>query len=115
MLLGTDYNIGGFKGIGPKTALKLIKEHGNDFDGLFKQVEWSKYFDIDWEKIYYLFKKMPVEKNIKLKWDKLNKEKVYELLVEEHDFSKERVDNAIGSLMKAEEGKKQKGLGEWFK
>src|SRR3989338_2847014 len=28
ILVGTDYNIGGVKGIGPKKALKLIKEHG---------------------------------------------------------------------------------------
>ena len=28
ILIGTDYNPGGFAGIGPKTALKLIREYG---------------------------------------------------------------------------------------
>src|SRR3989338_1764645 len=27
MLIGTDYNMGGIKGIGPKNALKLVKKH----------------------------------------------------------------------------------------
>ena len=37
MLVGTDYNIGGIKGIGPKKALGLVKTHGKDFDKLFEE------------------------------------------------------------------------------
>ena len=29
ILVGTDFNPDGVKGVGPKTALKLIKKHGN--------------------------------------------------------------------------------------
>ncbi len=29
ILIGTDYNPDGVKGVGPKSALKLIKEHGS--------------------------------------------------------------------------------------
>jgi flap endonuclease-1 len=35
ILVGTDYNYGGVKGIGPKKALILMKKHGSDFDSLF--------------------------------------------------------------------------------
>src|SRR3989338_165864 len=41
MLVGTDYNINGIKGIGPKNALKLVKQYGKNFDSLFKEVKWG--------------------------------------------------------------------------
>jgi len=114
MLVGTDYNPKGIKGIGPKGALKLVKEFNDDLSGLFKKVEWDKHIDVDWKEIYYLIKKMPVNKDYELKWENINKEKIYELLVEKHDFSAERVKNTLEKLEKTESGKKQKGLGEFF-
>lgn len=113
ILVGTDYDPGGVKGIGPKTALKLVKEYKTDYDGLFKKVEWDKYFDFDWKEVYYLIKKMPVEKKYKLEWKDIDKEKLFKLLVEEHDFSEERVSKAIDKLVKKEGDKKQKSLGDW--
>src|SRR3989344_9388044 len=44
IVIGTDYNPGGIKGIGPKTGLKLIKEHGTDFPAVFEKVEWEKHY-----------------------------------------------------------------------
>jgi len=58
ILVGTDYGPGGVKGIGPKTALKLVKEYKHDFDGIFKKLDT----DLPWEEIYYTIKKMPVKK-----------------------------------------------------
>ena len=43
MLIGTDYNVGGIKGIGPKTALKMVKTHGTNFQLLFKEVRWDDF------------------------------------------------------------------------
>jgi flap endonuclease-1 len=114
MLVGTDYNPGGIRGIGPKNALKLVKQHKDDFDNLFKEVKWDENFDFPWTDIYYLFKKMPVEKNYDLKIGKINPEKVCELLVEKHDFSKERIEKAVETLIKSESKKQQKGLGDWI-
>ena len=114
MLVGTDYNPGGIKGIGPKNALKLVKQHKDDFDNLFKEAKWDKNFDFPWTDIYYLIKKMPAEKDYNLKIGKINPEEIFELLVEKHDFSKERVEKAIGSLIKSESKKQQKGLGDWI-
>ena len=37
ILVGTDYNIGGIKGIGPKKALTLVKKYGEEFEELFKE------------------------------------------------------------------------------
>ena len=58
MIIGTDYNPGGIKGIGPKNALKLVKKHKTDFDNLFKEVEWGNSFEFPWTDVYYLIKKM---------------------------------------------------------
>jgi flap endonuclease-1 len=115
ILVGTDYNPGGVKGIGPKTALKLVKEHKHDFDKVFEEAKWDEHFDIDWKDIYYLIKKMPVKKDYKMKWEKVNKDKLYKMLVEKHDFSETRVENALKALVEADKKKAQKGLGDWVK
>lgn len=114
MLVGTDYNPGGIKGIGPKNALKLVKKHKTDFNTLFNEVKWKESFDFDWEEVYYLIKKMPTTENYELKWDSLNINKIRELLVEKHDFSEERVNSTLEKLSKETATKKQKGLGDFF-
>jgi flap endonuclease-1 len=114
MLVGTDYNRGGVKGIGPKTALKLVKEYGDDFDNLFKKVEWEKHCSHDWNEIYYTFKKMPVTNDYKIEFKKPSPEKIKEFLVEKHDFSMERVNSTLEKLEKLSQSQKQKGLGDFF-
>jgi flap endonuclease-1 len=114
MLIGTDYNANGIKGIGPKNALKLVKKHGEDLDALFEEVKWNESFDIPWTDVYYLFKKMPVTDDYKLEWKEPNWDKLNELLVEKHDFSQVRLNSAKEKLTKHKESKQQKGLGEFF-
>lgn len=113
MLVGTDYNPGGIKGIGPKNALKLVKKHKNNLDGLFKEVKWEEEIETPWTDIYYLIKKMPVEKEYTIKFKTIDQERIKELLIEKHDFSKERVEKTIQELTKKEKDKTQKGLGAW--
>jgi flap endonuclease-1 len=114
MLIGTDYNIQGIKGIGPKNALKLVKKHGSDFDTLFKEVKWDESYDFPWTEVYYQFKKMPVIDDYKLEWKEPDWELLNKLLVEEHDFSQVRINSAKEKLTKNKEAKQQKGLGEFF-
>ncbi|MCK5282291.1 MAG: flap endonuclease-1 [Nanoarchaeota archaeon] len=114
MLVGTDFNEGGIKGIGPKNAIKLVKKHNNDFDSLFNEVKWDNYFEYPWTDVYYLFKKMPVNDDYSLEWKDIDTDKVYELLVEEHDFSEERVNSTLDKLKQEKEKQTQKGLGEFF-
>ena len=102
MLIGTDYNEG-VKGIGPKTALKLVKQHKN-FDELFKQVD----VNFNWKEVYAIFKSMPIMKNYQLKWKGVDYDKINELLVKKHDFSLERVENSLKKLEK--EDKEQRSL-----
>lgn len=114
MLVGTDYNNGGIKGIGPKGALKLVKEHGKNFSKMFKDAKWDDFFEVDWETIFDLFKKMPARDDYKLKWDVIDEKKLREILIEKHNFSEERVESSLKNLIKIKEEKKQKGLGEFF-
>lgn len=114
MLVGTDYNNGGIKGVGPKNALKLVKQYGKDFDSLFSSVKWGEHFDYPWEEVFYLIKRMKVRDDYELSWRKADVEKIKELLIEEHDFSKERVESVLGRLKLEKEEKKQKGLGEFL-
>lgn len=113
MLIGTDYNIGGVKGIGQKNGLKLVKKYGKDFDAMFKEAEWEKNFEFSWKTIFDTIKNMKVTKEYDLGQDKVDKERVVKLLVEKHDFSLERVTGALDKLVKATQKKQQKGLTEW--
>jgi flap endonuclease-1 len=107
IMIGTDYDPG-IKGIGPKTALKLVKQNKN-FDKLFKELKP----DFDWKKIYAVFKSMPVMKNYQLKWSEPDSEKIKEILVDRHEFSEERIDRMLERLTKKE--KDQKGLSSFLK
>jgi flap endonuclease-1 len=115
ILVGTDYNPGGIKGVGPKNALKLVKEYKGRFDGMFEKLEWGKYFDFSWKEVYDLIKNMPVTDKYELKWKDINKEKIIGHLVDKHDFSLERVESTLEKLKKFGEQKKQTGLGAWAK
>ncbi|MAG16290.1 flap endonuclease-1 [Candidatus Woesearchaeota archaeon] len=109
MLVGTDYNNGGIRGIGPKNGLKIVKEHKKP-EKIFKEVKWDDYFDVSWEEVYELISKMPTTDSYKIKFEKVDREKAMKLLVDKHNFSEGRVEKAIADLIEAEEGRKQKGL-----
>lgn len=114
MLIGTDYNAGGIKGIGPKSALKLVKKYEMNFNALFDDVKWNEFFDFSWQEVFDLFKNIPVNKNYELKWTEINEEKILKLLVDKHDFSEERVKSQIEGLSKEKNKKSQKGLNDFF-
>jgi flap endonuclease-1 len=113
LLIGTDYNVGGVKGIGPKKGLKLVQQHGHDFDALFKEVCWSEHCSHTYEEILNVFVHMSVIDPGKIVFGKLDPKKVEEILVDRHDFSKERISMALDKLSK-EQAKTQKGLGDFF-
>lgn len=112
MLIGTDYNVGGIKGIGPKKALKLIKEH-KDNNEIFEEVQWNETFEVPWKKIYDLLHNIPVTDNYKLEWQEYNKEKIKKILVDKHDFSEDRVNSLFEKLDKSIENNKQKSLSDF--
>ncbi len=114
ILVGTDFNIGGVKGIGPKKAVTLVKKYGNDFDSIFKEAEWYKHFDFRWKDVFNTIKNMPVTEDYKLRWKSIDRKKVINILVNEHEFNLERVEKTLDELEEESKKGKQKGLGEFF-
>jgi flap endonuclease-1 len=115
ILVGTDYNPDGFEGIGPKRAYQLIKAYGS-IERIPKAILKSPVeVDIAFIKQYFL--NPPITKNYKLDWNEPDAKQVIEILVKEHDFSEDRVKNALERLIKAyrEHIKgSQLGLAKWF-
>ncbi len=114
ILMGTDYDPGGIKGIGPKTALKMVKEI-NDFNAIFEKAEWDKHYpDLDWMEVFDTIKKIKVTDDYKLEWKAVDEKKLLHLLVEEHNFSEERVRGKIEKLKEVKKELSQKGLGSFI-
>lgn len=113
MIIGTDYNPGGINGIGPKNALKLVKKHKTDFDSLFNEVKWDANFRFPWTEVYYLIKKMPATDDYELEWSNVDKEGLFKLLVDEHDFSEERINSTLERFSKGAAKKQQKSLSDF--
>jgi flap endonuclease-1 len=104
ILSGTDYNPGGVKGIGPKKALDVIRKKKSPAL-IFKQFEEAEF---DWQEVFELFKK-PDVKPVEIKFPKINENKIREIL-QEHDFSENRIDSALKKLDEAREQAKQQTL-----
>ncbi len=107
ILVGTDYNEG-IHGIGPKKALKLVKEN-KDYDKMFNSLN----VEFNWKEIYELFENMKVEKDYKLKWEKINTNKIKEILIERHEFNEERVNKVLQNIEQGSKSFEQTGLGNW--
>ncbi|MBI5389097.1 flap endonuclease-1 [Candidatus Woesearchaeota archaeon] len=114
MLVGTDYNVGGIKGIGPKNALKLVKKHQTDFEAMFTEVGWSQYFPIIWQEVFNTFKEIPTTTDVAFYWEQPNVEIVTNLLCTKHDFSRARVEETLNLLQIFAKQQVQKGLGDFF-
>lgn len=114
MLVGTDYNVGGIRNIGPKNSLKIVQQYKTP-EKIFEHVGWEKHFDYGWKDVYNLFINPKVIKceELNLKWENLDKEKIIEIMVEKHEFSRERIINSINDLEKTTKNN-QKGLSEFF-
>ena len=98
ILIGTDYNPDGIKGIGPKTALKLIKQYGSLEDALpnVKKAE----FPHPVEEIKDLFLHPRITDDFQLKWNKPDVAGLLGFLCGEHNFSQQRVMNAVEKMQK---------------
>lgn len=110
ILIGTDYNPG-IKGIGPKTALKEIKK-GKKPEQIYREKNTNPKMDLD--QLREIFKKPKITNEYKIKWNKPNKNKMIQELVNKHDFSQKRVEKVADKITKKlDEGTQQSHLGEF--
>ncbi len=110
ILIGTDFNPDGFERIGPKTALKMIKEHGRLEDVPQIQEQLGK---IDYKQIRKIFLKSEVTPVNDIIFKEVDSDSVINYLVKERNFSQERVETALNRLKKTIE-KKSQTLEQWF-
>jgi len=113
ILVGTDFNPEGVKGIGPKTALQLIREHGS----LEKVVPTLKEaeFPVEPQRIREIFLHPEVRDDYPLEWREPDVEGVVGFMCGERDFDEERVRKAMEKMSAGI--KKTKGattLEQWF-
>ena len=115
LLTGTDFN-DGIKGVGPKTALKIVQQK-KDLDEVISYVK-DKYdydFEVDVHTVFEFFLNPPYKPVDKLDWKMVDADAVSNILVEQHDFSEDRVQKTIADLEKiSKERASQSRLEQWF-
>ncbi|MCQ5363143.1 MAG: flap endonuclease-1 [Candidatus Methanomethylicia archaeon] len=114
IMLGTDFNPDGFKGIGPKKAKKIIEEYGSLKAAIESgAIEADPHIDVDAIKEIFLNPKTTGE--YRLEWGELNDERIKKILCDNHDFSLERVEAALQRVKKMKrEVERQSSLEKWF-
>lgn len=110
ILIGTDFNPGGFSGIGPKTALKLIKENGR-----LENVEKVKHLlpEVPYQDIRKIFLDPEFPHVDKIEFGEVNREKVLDFLCVDKSFSADRVSGTLDKLQKSAANRSQ-SLEQWF-
>jgi flap endonuclease-1 len=114
ILVGTDYDIGGIKNLGPKKSLKMVKMYGNDFDRLFADVKWSEQFEVDWKEIKNFFENPPVKDVNGVVWKNIDTENLLDWLKNEYEFSDEGLKQTLGNIDAISDKQKQKGLSDFW-
>ena len=110
ILIGTDFNPDGFERIGPKTALKVVKEYGRLEDA--PQIQ-EKLDEIDYKQIRKIFLEPKVAAVTEIKFGDVNYSGIIKYLTSERNFSLDRVETSLNRLKKAIE-KKSHTLEQWF-
>ncbi|HUT81157.1 MAG TPA: flap endonuclease-1 [Candidatus Bathyarchaeia archaeon] len=117
ILLGTDFNPDGIgvSGIGPKTAVKLIKDF-KTVEIVLEQPNMADAIkDLDLETVRNIFLKPAITSDYDLKWPPVDISKIVDFLCGQRGFSETRVRNALEKTQKiADEQKKQPTLDSFF-
>jgi flap endonuclease-1 len=110
ILVGTDFNQG-VKGIGPKKALRLVKDYGN-IENL--PLETKSGLAGNLNDTRNIFLQPSLTDNYALNYSELQEEALYRFLCEERDFAKERVEVIIERMREFYARKGQPRLEKWF-
>lgn len=113
ILVGTDFNPDGVKGVGPKTALKLIQQHGT-IENVMPTLKEAQ-FPVEPQRIREIFLHPKVTDNYTIAWKAPDVEGAIGFLCRERDFSEERVRKALTKMTEGmREIKGKVTLETWF-
>ncbi len=109
ILVGTDF-APGVKGVGPKTALKIVKEN-KTLEKIKASVKWES--DVTIEEIFDFFKNPPVEK-IEIVEKKAKPDELKRMLIEDYGFGEDSIKSTL-EKMSAEKKRSTGGLNKFLK
>ncbi|KAI3654986.1 hypothetical protein MP228_000366 [Amoeboaphelidium protococcarum] len=117
ILLGCDY-CDSIKGIGPKRAVDLIKEH-KCIENVLEHLDSDKYpIPEDWPykdaRKLFLNPEVTDPKDIDLKWEAPNEEELIKFMVHENQFNEDRIRSGLKRLQKARSTTTQGRLDGFF-
>lgn len=118
ILMGCDY-CASIKGIGPKRAIQLIRDH-HDIETVLKKIDTSKYtIPHDWN--YATARKLFISpaitntENVELKWSAPNEDGIVKFLCGDREFTEERVRAGINKIKIAKATTQQTRIDSFFK
>lgn len=109
IMVGTDFNPGGFTRIGPKTALKLIRRHGKLEE--IPQIQ-EQLHEIDYKSIRRIFLEPEIPEIGDISLQDPDRARIVEYL-SERDFNEDRVRASLSKLERSQERRSQ-SLDKWF-
>lgn len=110
ILMGTDFNRG-VKGVGPKTALELVKTHGR-LENMPEKINGELTDDFD--RVRKVFLEPNVNQSYEIGYGELQEEMAYHFLCKERDFSEKRVRTAVERMKKFYSWTRQSNLERWL-
>uniref|UniRef100_A0A4W5K9U6 Flap endonuclease 1 n=1 Tax=Hucho hucho TaxID=62062 RepID=A0A4W5K9U6_9TELE len=117
ILLGCDY-CGTIKGIGPKRAIDLIRQHGS-IEEILENIDPSKHpAPEDWlyKEARGLFLQPDVVdcSTVDLKWSEPDEDALIQFMCAEKQFSEDRIKNGCKKILKSRQGSTQGRLDTFF-
>jgi flap endonuclease-1 len=114
ILIGTDFNPDGIKGLGPKTALKLIKEHGT-LENALPSIKNAS-FSVNPNCIREIFLHPEVTNSYKLEWKEPDVEGIIGFMCGQKEFLEDRVRKSVNKMLEGSKNQKAKmTLEKWFR
>ncbi len=113
ILIGTDFNREGVKGIGPKTALQFIKQYGCLENALPHIANVT--FGDKIEQIREIFLHPEVTDNYKVEWKEPDEAGLIDFMFRQKQFGEERIKKSLERMMAGRKEQKAKvSLEKWF-
>jgi len=107
IMVGTDFNAG-IRGIGPKTALRLVKRHG----GLEEMPdEVAARLPENYAEIRRLYMEPEVTDDYRIEWGTMQEDELYAFLCGERSFSRRRVEVVADRMRRFQ---RQRSLVDWL-
>lgn len=118
ILLGCDY-CDSIKGIGPKRAIELIKEH-KTLDKICEKIDQTKYpIPEDWNyknaRALFLDPEVEDPEKLDLKWTEPDEEGLIKFLCGHRQFAEDRIRNGVKKILKCKSSTTQGRLDSFFK